>query len=346
MSEKSKPIFWVDFMRTLSIVLVVVIHSAGPLMYKWGDISPADWMAANFFESFSRASVPMLFMVSGYLLLNRQENIAEFFAKRFRKVFLPFLAWSVFYLVWQNGYQTYTFFNAIKAIVYAIITGPASYHLWFLYELLTIYLFVPILRRFVHSAENAHLWYFAALWLVFGPLQKMVENAAGFEIAVKLGFFTEYIGYFLIGYLLGRVSISTRTAWLSAVVFVAAGSYTMFATYNLSNQAGDYVSYYQWYLTLNAAVASISAFILFRKIGEAIQNERFGMWLRRFAQASFGIYLIHVFFLIVLKRMGFDAFSGPAYISVPALSLTVTLISWLVIAIIQKIPILKEVAPR
>ncbi len=89
-SLSTKPILWVDFIRSISIFLVIVIHVAGSLMYKWGEISKSDWMMGNVYDTFARVSVPLMFMVSGYLLLGKQESISAFYFKRFRKVFIPF----------------------------------------------------------------------------------------------------------------------------------------------------------------------------------------------------------------------------------------------------------------
>jgi surface polysaccharide O-acyltransferase-like enzyme len=338
-------ITWVDFLRSVSIVLVIMIHAAGPLASKLGVVSLSDWMSGNFYNSFSRVSVPLLFMISGYLLLGKQESISAFYLKRFQKVLIPLLFWSVFYLVWQNGYKNFTLINAIKAIIYAILTAPAFFHLWFLYELLAIYLFVPILRIFIKGAEPVHLWYFAAIWMLFGPVQNMLENMAGFNVAINLGFFTSYIGFFFIGYLLGRLQFSNKIAAVAALLYVLGGAYTMYATYSLSSAAGDFVQYYYWYTRINIVLMSFAAFIALKNIGEKISDDRAARWLGRFARASFGIYLVHALVLTYLRRYGMSALSGPAVVTVPAICLAIVLISWGLVAVIQRVPILREIAP-
>ncbi len=314
-------------------------------MYKWGEISRSDWMMGNIYDAFARVSVPLMFMVSGYLLLGKQESISAFYFKRFRKVFIPFLVWSVFYLIWENGYGNYTFLNAIKTIVYNILTTPASFHMWFLYELMAIYLFVPLMRVFIASAEDIHLWYFAGIWFLFGPILEMVERILGIGIAFDLGFFTSYIGFFVIGYLLGKLEFSNKLTWTFAAAYLVFGAYTIYATYALSANAGDYVQYYYWYTRINIVLMSFSAFLLFKKWGEMISSTWAVRWFRYFAQASFGIYLIHVAVLIYLRRMGISAFSGPAVYTVPLVSMLIMAISWGLVAIIRRIPVLRETTP-
>ena len=340
-----KPLAWADFLRSTSIFLVIVIHTAAPLAYQWEDISRTDWMVGNFFNSFSRVSVPVLFMISGFLLLGKQQSISAFYRKRFRKVLIPLFFWSVVYLIWENGYRDFTFVNAVKAIVYAIITAPASYHMWYLYELLPIYLFVPLIRVFVRSAERIHLWYFAGIWFLFGPVKDILENLLDIHFAIDLGFFTGYIGFFIIGHLLGAIDISARIARIAGAVYALAGIYTVYATYTLSSNAGDYVQYYYWYTRINIVLMSFAAFILLKWVGTNLLNEWATRFFRQFAGASFGIYLVHVLVLVTLKRNEVSAFSGPALFTVPAVSLLVLLIAWMIVAIIQRIPLLREIAP-
>jgi surface polysaccharide O-acyltransferase-like enzyme len=337
---------WVDFLRSVAIFLVIVIHTTGPLAYQWENIPRSEWMAGNFYNAFARVSVPLLFMVSGYLLLGKQEGISDFYRKRFRKVFIPFLFWSVFYLVWENGYRDFAFLNAIKAVVYALLTTPASFHMWFLYELLAIYLFVPLMRVFIASAERVHLWYFTGLWFLFGPVLEMTERMLDIQFAIDLGFLTSYIGFFIIGYLLGQIDFPPKVVVVAGAVYLLAGLYTMHATYSLTSQAGDYVQYYYWYTRINIVLMSVSAFILLKKSGENVTNANINLWVARFAQASFGIYLVHVIVLIYLRRTGISAFSGPAAITVPTVSLLIAVISWGLVAGIQRIPVLREITPR
>ncbi|MGH8822038.1 MAG: acyltransferase family protein, partial [Rhodoferax sp.] len=70
----------------------------------WND----KWWAGNVYDSLTRSSVPLFFMVSGATLLPKQEPIRAFFAKRFIRIVPPLLFWSIFYLWWlsYNGVAT------------------------------------------------------------------------------------------------------------------------------------------------------------------------------------------------------------------------------------------------
>jgi surface polysaccharide O-acyltransferase-like enzyme len=99
---------WADFIRDLSILLVILSHVSAAVVQRMDAIPLDDWMVGNIYNVIARACVPLLFMVSGALLLSRQESIWFFYSRRFKRVIFPFLFWSAFYLLWNNGgYQNY-----------------------------------------------------------------------------------------------------------------------------------------------------------------------------------------------------------------------------------------------
>ncbi len=71
---------WADLIRIVAIFSVVAIHvdTFGP---SWGKIPWMDWWAANVYNAIIRFAVPILFILSGYLLLDNQEDDRVFFQK-------------------------------------------------------------------------------------------------------------------------------------------------------------------------------------------------------------------------------------------------------------------------
>jgi surface polysaccharide O-acyltransferase-like enzyme len=215
----------------------------------------------------------------------------------------------------------------------------------FLYELLAIYAFVPLVRVFIRSAEKIDLCYFAGIRSLFGSVLEMIERILGYNLAINLGFLTSYLGFFIIGYLFGNLNFYSKSVVIAGVIYVVAGFYTVYATNTLSAEAGDYVHYYYWYTRINILLMSFSVFILLKKLGETITKKTITIWLRRFAEASFGIYPVHVFVLVNLKRVAISAFSGPAAFTVPLVFMLILLISWGIVAVIRRIPGLREITP-
>ena len=95
---------FLDMMRAYAIVLVVMVHVAGPVLYEFNTAPRSHWGIANAFDSFARPCVPLFVIISGFLLLDprkRDEPLGDFFKKRLLKVVVPYLFWAAFYIWWR-----------------------------------------------------------------------------------------------------------------------------------------------------------------------------------------------------------------------------------------------------
>ena len=142
---ESTHFYWIDLIRVVAVFQVVLVHLSYVIFFKEDLLSP-NWIAANFYDSFSRMGVPLFFMVSGYLLLGKSEPVADFFRKRLVKVGIPTLFWSVAYLLWSvEAYRNGTMKPLAVALsmLKTMYLGDVEIHLWFLYILIGIYLVAP-----------------------------------------------------------------------------------------------------------------------------------------------------------------------------------------------------------
>ncbi len=94
-----KKVMFIDLLRCVAPVAVVVIHVLGPYREQLGGIPDGEWITAISFNSFSRWAVPIFIMITGALMLSdtRDFNARYYVKRRLGKVLLPFLVWSVFY---------------------------------------------------------------------------------------------------------------------------------------------------------------------------------------------------------------------------------------------------------
>ena len=72
-----------DGLRILAAFAVVVLHTVAPLFL---DLYQSyDWNVANVYESLVRWSVPVFFMISGALFLNKRKglNIGQLYNKEY-----------------------------------------------------------------------------------------------------------------------------------------------------------------------------------------------------------------------------------------------------------------------
>lgn len=327
---------WLDVIRALGAFLVVLAH----VEYH----GTGQGFAANFYFALTRTAVPLFFMASGFLLLSKNESYSGFFRKRALKVFVPFLIWSVIYLVWQGESFDQPFLTILKTYFIKIVRGPRANHLWFFYELFGLYLFTPILRLFVRKAENKDLFYLCGIWFLFTPIAGLLQEFASLDIGVEYYFLNGYIGYFIFGYLAGRLQFTRSHKLIAAAVFLVSLIVTMagFYLFELYDVKSQYIGSY---LSVNIVLMSTSLFVMFT--GLDVPDKIYPA-VSLLSRASFGVYLAHV--LVMAEFFSIPFFSsltliGSAVYLIPLMGLMSYALSLLLIVILQKIPILKYIVP-
>ena len=327
---------WVDFVRFIGAFLVVLAH-----IENWG-AGPA-W-AKNFYYALSRVGVPLFFLISGYLLLSKQEDLLTFFRKRASRIVIPFLVWSIIYDV-QNSdaFAGGVTLEGILKMFIRILRGPRETHLWFFYSLIGLYLLTPILRVFVAKASRVDIFYYIALWFIAMPILFIVEAFTPLKNGFEIYYTGGYVGYFLLGYVLGNLESKPHLLWFALGLFII-GFIFSFAVFhfNLFPQENELV--FRSYPSLNIILMSLAAFVLLKAAGEKIP-----LPLARLSEAasnvSFGIYLVHplvfVWMALVWRAAGFESEAGNTLFVIPLAALVNFVLSWMIVFIIRKIPVLR-----
>lgn len=350
---------WADFIRSVGILLVILGHVSAVVVNRMQLFSRDEWLSGNIYNVIARSCVPILFMVSGALLLPKQESLRDFYSKRVKKVILPFIVWSILYLAVINQVFSGGIIGGLKTSLLSIVMHPAAYHLWFMYELLGIYMLTPIFRIFVNNASRGLVWYFIGIWFLFGAVQRQVEGFFSADLIFELGYLTGYIGYFVLGYLLTNIKLTPRLVWTAAITYLFCAAFTVFVTYRVSTHAGIVFDYYQNLLGWNIVLLSVSAYILLRAAALKIFSRprpQLEKIVLNISAASFGIYLIHVFAMGFLNQFSALPLSGPptlilpvelllinapVFVMIPLATLATFALSWALISIVQRIPYLR-----
>ena len=345
----SSHFYWIDLIRVVAVFQVILVHLSYVIFFKEDLLSP-NWIAANFYDSLSRMGVPLFFMVSGYLLLGKSEPVADFFRKRFVKVGIPTLFWSVAYLLWSvEAYRNGTMkpMGIALSMLKAMYLGDVEIHLWFLYILIGIYLVVPILRIFVSAASRRDLTYFVIIWFLATSLFELAHRIIGFPTALTIPVVTGYVGYFMFGYLLADVELGRRGKLLSALGCIIAITITFFGTNMLSARVGSIDSYFYSYFSPPTVLAAICGFFLLKSLGQSLGKA--GVVVRSISETSFGIFLIHIFVIQLLRNgdLGFRLYSwmAPSVYMIPLTGLVVCTLSFVIVFVLRKIAVIKMLVP-
>jgi surface polysaccharide O-acyltransferase-like enzyme len=343
----------VDVIKVWAIILVVLIHVSAQLMYSFNSLPPNIWWVANWFDSFARPAVPLFLMMSGLLLLapGKTESLRTFFAKRVRRVVVPFLFWACVYLGWRIGFNHEDIPLAQLPLI--VIQGPVYFHLGFVYYLLGLYLAVPVLRPMVRQASRQELIYFVVVWFLAVAILPVLYRFSPLRVGIPFYVMTGFSGYLVLGELVRPVHLGLRGLGLTLLGLLALTAITAYATYRLTvSNGGALDEFFFDYAGPNVILMAIGMALALKSMPHEAWAQRvpapYG-WIRQVSNASFSIYLFHVIPLEVLQsgRLGFvlDAATIHPLVGIPLTAAAVLLISLSVTWLARRIPALRPVFP-
>jgi len=341
----------VDLIRTVAIIAVIVLHTTtdGTSFDPQEPLAVWRWWFVDVYQSMSRVGVPLFAMLSGALLLQpyKTESLSVFFKKRWARIGLPFLFWGAIYFAW-------TFFTDPEAftssyIIQSVLSGP-YWHFWYLYMLIGVYLFTPLLRVMVAHADRKLIKYLLIVWLLGAILVPIPSLFGSYHLSSNVFIIPMWVGYFVLGlYLLdAKVRRSTLLACLLlGLASTAVGTYFMAA-----NFGGPLTYFFHDYSSPTLMLASVSLFLLLNTF-QAPPNQtetrhpKIRWLLRKISENTLSMYLLHVMIIESLQR-GYFGFtiSGTtmnSIVEVPLLSVVTLFICLAVIIPLKKIPVLKRI---
>lgn len=333
----------IDLIKLTACLLVITVHVTGVNLI---DIASPGWMATNVYESFSRVCVPLFFMASGATLLPRNHRLGEFLKRRFLRIFPPLLFWSFVYIsyyYYSKGWDL----RAWGAYYSFLLWRPAATHLWYLYALIGIYPFVPLMSKIYNNSSDGEKIYFLTLWFVISTVIPFMGNAYGIFpnlSAYYLQTIGGYIGYFFLGAFAMEVGGRSHRSipWMSAAIYALTSILIAVMTYRLSMEAGKWITVFQAYLTPLVAVGAFGLFTLLMSLRLHL-SEFQSRALANFAQCSLGVYCIHIIVRDELARAGVTATYSPFTVTVPAVAMVVMVVSWLAVFVARKVPALRYI---
>jgi len=203
----------IDNLRGICMLGVIGIH-IGSLA-----LAPNNFTLYLLLEILSRYSVPSFFFISGYglactdkgLLSGSQLNYIDFMKKRLRGAGLPYLSWSLFYMLyfWLILPPGFVSWNPLH-VAFVLFFGLGCYHLYFMVILLWFYASYPLWRRLLRIIIQQSIPFMLVLLFIFQLAFNWWTthpgmNTAGWSVLAK-NFFDYRLNYLPLHYLLIFIS--------------------------------------------------------------------------------------------------------------------------------------------
>ncbi len=335
---------YIDILRIFSCLFVIYNHTneRGFLRFASEPAGSFQWIASVFFASFCK-TVPLFYMISGALLLRKDESIGKTL-QRTVKILIDLVLFSVFYM-WFDSSLAGTAFSLKNAL---LGTLKGSYwHLWYLYSYIALILTLPILRKFVLSLDQRTSVYFFVLVFFYSSVVPIVEYfwTGTINGSLKPGWLTLYgLLYPVAGYLIeNKLKITKRIVYglweIVGLCFVIGCVCEYF--FLLKEPGSTSERFIQLFMPVNNLTIYVTVKYIF-------ENKKFGdkayKFLTETGACTFGIYLIHIFFLWKLP-VTLDAWTtveqlsyGGVFISCVCVFILAGMLTWL----LRRIPIIRK----
>ena len=329
-----------DIARIVAVLAVIAIHVTSYMYSSYERLPIHAWLVADGVYSATRWPVTVFVMVSGYLLLGKHEPARVFYRKRLQRILIPLAAWTAIYWLFllasrPNGHGPDWF-------VRALVNGDVYTHLYFLYIMVGLALITPILRAIVGAGDDMVLLG-AVIGIGYAMAQRLLQEAGVGPRSNGLSLFIPYVGFYLLGYWLGKRSPTARQVEAAAVIALLTVAGASIATWLLLSAGGGHLAtWVEAYFGLPGVVEAVAVFIVLRATPHRLASWRLAPALGGLA---FGAYLTSPLVgatLPSLLRYPSGFVTAVMYVGVR--TIMVAAASALIVAAMRRVPLLRTIA--
>jgi probable poly-beta-1,6-N-acetyl-D-glucosamine export protein len=353
----------INFFRAFAIIEIIVFH-ATVIMTRTNLTAPNPTQGIIIaLAAFTSFGVEQFLFVSGVVLYNKYYNgfsLSTFYKKRFSAVVPPYLIWSTFYFfypyvgavllfsVFHYPTVAYSSISNLALVLRGYLVGLAIgvSHLWFLVLLMQLYLLYPLLVKFYNRSARQKNPIYALSFLLF--LQIVFTSLFCTRHATLFStLFLSGIFYFVFGFVVaehyGAIKQKLTRVSLRSISFAVLLSTLYYAVvyYHVVLLSGPVPLYYVWLYQITGPFYCLLLISFYLRIGMGWGGPHgfFTGYMEKIGEDSFGIYLTHMFFIILflfaLPMVGLSIYNLLFY---PTLVFLTLMSSYLTVEAIYRLP--------
>ncbi|MEE1502719.1 MAG: acyltransferase family protein [Acutalibacteraceae bacterium] len=343
-----------DYLRVFASVAIILLHVTAQNIH-YVELAGTEWNIYNICNSASRWGVPVFVMMSGALFLPREIPTKTLYKKYISRMAIAYVVWSLFYaiidpignLIFTEGYQI-----SFVEIIGSFISGAV--HLWFLPMIIGLYMCIPLIKQLTQNDKL--IKYFLLLSIIFcfikveielvtnnllsGNIQIIFQNVNTVFKNFNMNLIVGFVAYFILGFYLNKTEISKKHRTIIYILGVAGLILTILLNLFASKNAGKSSEAFYNASTVNVLLMSVAVFVWFKY--NVTGTEKLNKIIIHLSKYSFGAFLVHIFILQCLKALGIQSASFHPVLSVPAITIFTTVVSYLISLVLNKIPIIKK----
>lgn len=342
--KTQKRFAYLDWLAVLSTFLVVLLHTIA----NFSESSHQNFLVL-LYRMIAEIAVPIFIMKSGALILRPEKAITYSWVKaKVLHTALLIFAWGLFYNLVSNVIIYGLSFATIKRSIVAIFVGDTQYNyqFWYLYMLLGLYAFTPVLKRFLASSQKADYYYLLIISFVVSSAVPFLTQFTPprfqpYWIEKYFSQFSQFIFYFVLGSYLHQFGMSKKKLIINIFFVISLGFLTFCGISGKvpKTTAEMWLQYCYPYTIFAAALV----FSIFQKNVYNVESKKNNNFVSSLSSLGMGIYILHPIIIMALRKICRidESIAYPA-ISIPALALCIYALCALITLIIKKVPVLRN----
>ena len=321
-----------DVLRVIAMIMVIIIHVSNVYTRNYNFIDTNSYLVSLIFNTISRVSVPIFFMISGALLLDRNFNFKKY-KKRIIKIVLLIVVWDILYLIWE-----YFFLGVSYNKLYKLFLEPYRAHLWFLYTIVILYVIQPLLKYILDKTNKPIKIVLFFAWIILSTISMYNLTIANiFTIFSNIGFFV--LGKYMYDYLLNNKENNKKYVFIMIILLLVSLGESIYLNYTASLK---FNMFYNLFFAYRTPFIILSTFIIFKLVYIYCHNKKPKDIILLGSDLSLGVYLIHGMFLDVTTKY-VDYKNVIPIIGIPSFTLYILVLSMISVYLLRKIKYLNKI---
>lgn len=344
--EKRERIVFIDYIRVIAPFMVMLVHAAENFYAAdpsglAGNVSMLATESNRFWVAFydgavSRTCVPLFMVVSAFLLVPLKPGVSmlQFYKRRFTRILPPMFTFMLLYTFLPLLWGGMTWEQSMADLKLLPFNFPSmAGHLWFMYPLISLYLIIPVVSPWLEKSSARDELVFIGIF-AFTTLLPWIHRYVYDEVWGECfwnGFHafwycSGYLGYLVLAHYIHRHLNWSRSKRMKVgtAAFIIGAAFTGWSFW-YRGIPGEMIDtpMLEWaweFCTPNVLLATFGAFLLFT----CIEKKKAPQIITTISKLSFGIYLMHLFFLGPIAQWFVNGNVAepriPVYLAIPCIA--------------------------
>jgi len=320
-----------DLIKVLACVGVVLLHTT-----MGGFKETGSWNLLAYLYYLGTYSIPLFFMVNGYLLLGKRKITYPYILQKVKWILITVSSWTFIVWFFKRDFTT----NPIKRIVGSLLQKGYFFQFWFFGALVLIYLCLPILKKFLNS-KRSYLYILSLLisiGLIFELANIILQMPIQTHVVQTFRLWTWFF-YYILGGFLAQFDLDILKkcfkSWMKVitVVLLFASPLILFV---IAKDIHHSLFAEYFYDSILVKAVSLGAFLTVLTFDLNTDKNR---WIINLSNQTMGVFIVHTYVMKMWEKLFGFSFVG-AYLLFSIFTLCV---SFFVIKMLMKVPYLNRI---